>query len=559
MEQFNRSKYAPTGHLALLALLAVSLLVACSNGIQDHTFDTDGGLELSVQATTSHSVPNSESDAEEWGGTVYTTSPVLELGYKDPSTGLAQTTGVRFAGVDVPRGVTITSAYIDFVAVTSQSDTTSLRIHGQNVGSAGPFVNGASNGITNRAKTSSSVLWTPSAWVSGTKYSTPNLANVVSEITSRSDWVRGGAIAFVISGTGQRKAHAWDAGNGFQPLLRLTYSTTSSIPSCVTSSNPTTYTATQNLRIQNLPANAQVSLAGQVVTGSPAVVVRNNGDNLCLSGGTLKTDAQDDSDWDSVFHSGRNFVNVWNSKRVRMERLAGHTAGDGLHIESNNPNLTNAQHAENWMLSHSYFRHVGDDIVDNDMRAAGTIDNLLVDWAHTGVACRGYAQGLQRVPGAMTVSNTLFAIKPQASGAGGRNTYYSPFKWDTAQTLAEGSRTEYRKPCPLALNNVTIYMAPTPSGASERPIFAPRNIDPVEYVTACNKVTFLFGGTGYSDWNKKQLDKLQAKFGPTCFKILEGSAARSEWNKQRDAWFARHHIPGFEHIQYYRSRQPLTP
>lgn len=192
------------------------------------------------------------------------------------------------------------------------------------------------------------------------------------------------------------------------------------------------------------------------------------------------------------------------------------------------------------------------------MRAAGVVDDVLVDWAHTGIACRGYAQGFQRVPGKMTVKNTLFAIKPQPSAATGANYYYSPFKWDTPKGLKEGSRAEYRKSCPLALNNVTIYMAPRSAGV--RSIFATTDdgsIDPVEFVTECTNVTFLYGGTNYP--STAQLDKLQAKFGPNCFKIIEGSEAKTEWNKRRSAWFDRHQGPGFEHIQYYRDRQPAAP
>ena len=342
---------------------------------------------------------------------------------------------------------------------------------------------------------------------------------------------------------------------------------TPTISTCLTSSNPTLPTDTTSLRLRNLSANAQVKLAGKTITGVPsenptAVRLENNGSGLCVSGGTLKTDATDTSNWDNIFHGGRNFVSILGSKGAKIERVAGDTAGDALSIGSvrwvnGQKTAPASDHAENWALSHSYFRHTGDDILDNDMRAAGTIDNVLVDWTYVGIACRGYEYGFRRVPGKMTVKNTLFAMKPQASGYGGAtNTYGFPFKWDEQSQLdANGTKPEHRKACPLALNNVTIYMAPKPSGPNS--LFSSRGINPVDYVTECTNVTFLYGGSSYP--HKAQLSKLQQKFGSNCFKVIEGSAAKAEWNTRRDKWFADHDKPGFEHIQAYRYSQPLKP
>ena len=96
----------------------------------------------------------------------------------------------------------------------------------------------------------------------------------------------------------------------------------------------------------------------------------------------------------------------------------------------------------------------------------------------------------------MTVKNSLFALKPQADGANGRtNTYAFPFKWDETQNFDDNkvTNTTYRQPCPLALNNVTIYMATKPSGPNS--VFDSQGYDPV---TECTNVTFLYGGHGLS-------------------------------------------------------------
>ena len=551
----------------------MALLAACSSDLQTSTLDPAEEPLLSTQATTvTRVVPNSASDAEEQStGSYYNNSTVLELGEKTP--GDIQQTGLRFSSVAIPANANITSAKLEFVAVTNQSGTASLTVRGDKEANAPEFTSSYSR-ISARPRTTAVTNWAPSAWTSGNTYSTVDFRAVAQELVNQSSWTSGNAMAFIIAGTGLRKAVSYDQSSTLAPKLYVTYEIAASISTCLTSSTPRTYTTTQNLNIQGLSSNAQVTLKGKTINGgsSSAVTIKNNSDGLCVSGGTLKTDAQDGSSWDGVFHSGRLFVNLYNSKKATVERVAGDTAGDGFHIASkvfSDPPLNGSLHAENWTLSQSYFRHVGDDIVDNDMRAAGTVDDVLVDWAHTGIACRGYAQGFQRVPGKMTVKNTLFAIKPQLSAARGANMYYSPFKWDTPDGLQEGSRVEYRKPCPLALNNVTVYMAPKPSGASEMAVFATYaggSIDPVEFVTECTNVTFLYGGTNYgkkSDGTPleqlKQLERLQARWGANCFKIIQGQAAKNEWNARREAWFVQHNLPGFEHIQYYRNRQPSAP
>lgn len=538
------------------ALAAILALAACSSGLDTGAPTPSDEANLSAQATTvTKVIPTALSDAEEHGSSYYNNSTVLELGEK--SAGVSQLTGLRFAAVGIPKDSTITSAKLTFVAVTDQAATTSLTIRGEKATNAPEYTSGF-DPISARPKTTAVVSWAPGAWTNGTSYSTVDFKAVVQELVNQPGWTTGSAAAFVVTGTGLRKAASYDGGSANAAKLTVTYDVPpTGLSTCLTSSEPRTYTDTTNLRITGLPTNAQVKLMGMTINAGSdvALTLRDNGEGLCVSGGTLKTNAQDNSDWDSVFHGGRLPIKLFNSRKAKVERVAGDVSGDGLHVEANSSDLNGPLHSEDWTLTQSYFRHVGDDIMDNDMRAFGTIDDVLVDWAHTGVACRGYAQGFQRVPGTMTVKNTLFAIKPQASAATGANNHYSPFKWDTLSGLAEGSQAAYRVPCKLVLNNVTIYMAPTSEAPGGRWVFATQgggSVDPVEFVTSCTNVTFLYGGANYSDTYEAQLDRIQAKFGSSCFKVVEGSAATAEWNRQREAWFARHNVSGFEHIQAYR-------
>ena len=73
------------------------------------------------------------------------------------------TTALRFTGVSIPAGATITSAYIQFRSDEIQSGTTDLLIEGHKVANAPAFTTAKFN-ITGRARTTADVPWAPAAW-----------------------------------------------------------------------------------------------------------------------------------------------------------------------------------------------------------------------------------------------------------------------------------------------------------------------------------------------------------------------------------------------------------
>jgi hypothetical protein len=82
------------------------------------------------------------------------------------------------------------------------------------------------NNISSRSLTSLSVPWQPVAWTAGQSNATqltPNLAGLVQEVISRSGWLSGNALAFIISGTGHRTAESFDKAGGFPPRLTVSY------------------------------------------------------------------------------------------------------------------------------------------------------------------------------------------------------------------------------------------------------------------------------------------------------------------------------------------------
>ena len=165
----------------------------------------------------------SADDAEEAAtGGVNLNSTDLEL-VLDGSRG-NQIVGMRFTGVTVPKGATVSSAYIQFQADRATSTATALTIQGQAADNAGSFTKASTN-ISSRPRTAHSVAWNPPGWptpgAAGPAQQTPNIASVVQEIVSRPNWSSGNAMAIIITGSGKRAAESFN-GNA-PPVLRVEY------------------------------------------------------------------------------------------------------------------------------------------------------------------------------------------------------------------------------------------------------------------------------------------------------------------------------------------------
>ena len=165
----------------------------------------------------------SSDDAEESAtGSMNLTSTDLDLTF-DLS---QQKVGMRFAGVNVPQGVTVTSAYIQFMVDETSSDTTSLTLHGQASDNAPTFAGGAS-AISPRPLTAAAVPWKPVPWTrvgaAGPEQQTPDLSAILTEIFARPGWTGGQSVVIIITGTGRRVAHSWDFSPAGAPVLHLTW------------------------------------------------------------------------------------------------------------------------------------------------------------------------------------------------------------------------------------------------------------------------------------------------------------------------------------------------
>ena len=131
-------------------------------------------------------VVSSSDDAEEQSSRITgLTSSDLEM-VQEAS---IQTVGMRFNGVTIPPGATITSAHIQFQAEDTNTRTTTLMIQGQAVDDTPTFSSTTGN-ISSRTRTTASTTWSPPAWNTlgeqGPDQQTPDISAVIQEIIDRS-------------------------------------------------------------------------------------------------------------------------------------------------------------------------------------------------------------------------------------------------------------------------------------------------------------------------------------------------------------------------------------
>ena len=162
-----------------------------------------------------------EDDAEEnlTAGSVSISSSDLEL----INDGTDQRVGIRFSGIEIPKGATVTKAYIQFTAHETSAGSGTLSIRCQAADNAPAFTT-TQYDITSRPRTIQNVLWSPPAWnagQAGENQRTPDLSAIIMEILSRPGWTSNNAIAFIVTGTTnfKRVAKAYNVSPSQAPLL----------------------------------------------------------------------------------------------------------------------------------------------------------------------------------------------------------------------------------------------------------------------------------------------------------------------------------------------------
>lgn len=164
-------------------------------------------------------VATSLDDAEQQGTSMYTSSSDLELTTDGT---LVQQVGIRFPNVTIPKGATITAAWVDFTAKEAWSGATSLTFSSQAIDNAPAFTT-AANDISARTMNSATVAWSPSGQTVGLHYTSPSLVSLVQAVVNRAGWVSGNGLMIKVTGTGTRTEYAWDGSSTLAPKLHVTW------------------------------------------------------------------------------------------------------------------------------------------------------------------------------------------------------------------------------------------------------------------------------------------------------------------------------------------------
>ena len=129
----------------------------------------------------------------------------LDAGWEgDPADQNNLTAGLRFRGINLPKGAVIDSAFIQVWSHEGKSaeDVARITITGEATDNAQTFTEAAL--ITSRPRTSASLLWeVAEEWDLWSMYQTPDLKAIVQELVNRNGWQAGNAIAFILEGENQ--------------------------------------------------------------------------------------------------------------------------------------------------------------------------------------------------------------------------------------------------------------------------------------------------------------------------------------------------------------------
>ena len=187
-----------------------------------------GSTTVLANQTLKYPIISSADDAEEGDdgpGIMDIDSSDLELIWDHDDPSRTQTIGLRFQDVDIPQGIPIVAAYIQFACDEPEKNRSpfDVTISGEAVNNAVSYENIDYN-ISSRLRTNSSVSWSdiPDWTVEherGESQQSPDLAALVQEIVNREGWMAGNAMAFILEGIGTRTAESFDGASNLAPTL----------------------------------------------------------------------------------------------------------------------------------------------------------------------------------------------------------------------------------------------------------------------------------------------------------------------------------------------------
>jgi hypothetical protein len=171
----------PTETFALVLSAAVNATIADANGAA--TITDDDTATGPTTATFAVAVAAGADDVNEVTNTLAATATTLFVGTANGTSH----TGLRFTGVSIPRGATVTSARVQVRASATQWNAMQFEWAAEAAGTAATFstTNRPSQRVLGTARATHN---TNAQWVSGTLYTLEELAPPLQGVVGRSDW-----------------------------------------------------------------------------------------------------------------------------------------------------------------------------------------------------------------------------------------------------------------------------------------------------------------------------------------------------------------------------------
>ncbi|MHC4488719.1 MAG: LamG-like jellyroll fold domain-containing protein [Planctomycetota bacterium] len=174
------------------------------NGASGKLLFDDIGLYVLAHASVNEwriAAENDDAEENASDGSIDLGSSDLELAYENTGQGNPQIIGVRFAGIPVPKGATITDAWVRFQVDEDKggTDPVNLIIEGELSLNASTFTSTVGD-ISKRPRTTAQVQWSVPNWTTvgdqGPDQTTPIIAPIIQEIVNQNGWA-GGAIVLI--------------------------------------------------------------------------------------------------------------------------------------------------------------------------------------------------------------------------------------------------------------------------------------------------------------------------------------------------------------------------
>ena len=177
-------------------------------------------------------ITSKNDDAEEWNGgpsypkgSVYWKSTDLELVWDEGD----QYIGLRFSDPILPKNATIKSAFIQFTCDQNDVGPTNIEIYGD-ASKVSETFRKKQFGISSRPRTTAVVKWKNIEpwieWEADMAERTPDLSDIITEITSAPTWTSNSPLTFIFAGSGKRVATSYDYNPVHAPRLVIEYEST---------------------------------------------------------------------------------------------------------------------------------------------------------------------------------------------------------------------------------------------------------------------------------------------------------------------------------------------